>query len=275
MKAICTTVLIVAVLLLVALNFDLSLNTERIILATTTSTENSGLLRILLPPFEEKNNIRIDVISTGTGKALELGRQGNADVLLVHSENDEIEFMNQKFGIRREVLMYNDFVILGPIGDPADVLQADSVVDAFKQIYESGQKFISRGDNSGTHMREKEIWEQTNLTPVGNNYMETGQGMGRCLTIADESQAYILSDRGTYLAFEKEISLKVVFESDPLLKNVYSVIAVNPELNQRDNYDVVGKLIDYLTSQTSQNIIHNYEIGGQTLFYPLRSKDVL
>ncbi|MFW5729892.1 MAG: substrate-binding domain-containing protein, partial [Spirochaetota bacterium] len=174
---------------------------ERLRLATTTSTENSGLLAELLPPFEAAHNVVVHVIAVGTGQALELGRNGDVDVVMVHAPDLEREFVQEGYGVERVGFMYNDFVILGPGADPAGIAGMDDVVTAFERIIESDSVFISRGDNSGTHTKEKEIWAEADISPEGQWYREAGQGMGAVINIADNEEAYTLADRGTYLAY--------------------------------------------------------------------------
>ena len=205
---------------------------KKLILATTTSTQDSGLLDYLLPIFEDETGVKVDVIAVGTGQALQLGQDGNADVLLVHSRAREDEFMAANHGTRREDVMYNDFVILCPESDPAGIQGLTSAVDAFKKIAETETVFISRGDDSGTHTKEKSIWKSAEIEPQGDWYVSSGQGMGEVLTMAEEQQACTLSDRATYLARTQEgLKLAIMVEGDKTLFNPYGVIAVNPDKN--------------------------------------------
>jgi len=244
---------------------------ERLRLATTTSTENSGLLRVLLPPFEERFRLKVDVIAVGTGKALKLAENGDVDVVLVHAPRLEEEFVKQGYGVNRRRVMYNDFVLVGPEGDPAGIGGASTVREAFRQIAEKKATFISRGDGSGTNMKELEIWRKTGIRPQGGWYLEVGRGMGEVLIIANEKGAYTLSDRGTYLAFQDKLDLEVVFEGDPLLHNPYSIIAVNPAKHPQVRYLAAMMLIGWMTSPQGQRIIGEFgrERYGRPLFIPL------
>jgi len=240
----------------------------RLRLATTTSTENSGLLAELLPPFEEANNVVIDVIAVGTGQALELGRNGDVDVVMVHAPSLEEQFVAEGYGVERVGFMYNDFVILGSPRDPAGIAGSNDVVDAFQQIAESASLFISRGDNSGTHTKEKNIWAEAGISPSGAWYREAGQGMGAVITLANNEEAYTLADRGTYLSYRGEIDLEVVVEGDPMLFNPYAVIAVDPERHPHVNDQLAQDFIDYLVSDEGQSIIGEYTVEGEVLFTP-------
>ncbi len=245
--------------------------TQKMILATTTSTQDSGLLDYILPDFEAMYNIKVDVIAVGTGQALTLGQDGNADVLLVHARAKEDEFMTNGHGVRREDVMYNDFVIIGPAADPAGIQGLTVAADAFKKIAESQSEFISRGDESGTHTKEKAIWKTAGIEPAGDWYISSGLSMGEVLTMADEKQAYSLSDRATYLAFKnKGLELDVLVEGDKTLFNPYGVIAVNPEKGPQIRNDLANLFIDWLTSLPVQEKIASYgkEEFGQSLFIP-------
>ncbi len=245
-----------------------SKNMVRLRMATTTSTENSGLLAELLPPFEEANNVVIDVIAVGTGQALELGRNGDVDVVMVHAPSLEEQFVAEGYGVERVGFMYNDFVILGPLSDPAEISGSNDVVSAFQRIAESESSFISRGDNSGTHTKEKNIWAEAGITPSGAWYREAGQGMGAVITVSDNEEAYTLADRGTYLSYRGDIDVNVVVEGDPMLFNPYAAIAVDPERHPHVNHEMAQAFIDYLVSGKGQSIIGNYTVGGEPLFTP-------
>lgn len=244
---------------------------ERLRLATTTSTANSGLLDVLLPPFEKRFNIRVDVIPVGTGQALKLGERGEVDVVLVHARSLEDRFVEAGFGVNRRDVMYNDFVIAGHPHDPAGIKGSHSVVDAFINIAAKGAPFISRGDNSGTHIKELSIWKQAGLAPEGLWYMEVGRGMGESLIMASEKGAYILSDRATFLALREKLRLGILFEGDPALFNPYGIIAVNPARYTHVNYTMAVALIDWMTSPEGQRIIYRFGIErfGEPLFVPL------
>jgi tungstate transport system substrate-binding protein len=244
---------------------------NKMILATTTSTEDSGLLDYLLPDFEAQAGVEIDVIAVGTGQALTLGQDGNADVLLVHSRAREDEFMEAGHGVRREDVMYNDFVVLGPEEDPAGIEGMSSAAEAFKKIAESESAFISRGDESGTHSKELSIWKSAEIEPAGDWYISSGQGMGEVLTMTNEQQAYTLSDRATYLARSKEgLDLVIVVEGDKSLFNPYGVIAVNPDKNPNIQNDLANQFIDWIISVPVQEKIAQFglEDFGQSLFIP-------
>ena len=240
----------------------------RMILATTTSTENSGLLSELLPPFEQRHNVTVDVIAVGTGQALAIGRAGDADVLMVHAPALEEEFVADGYGVERVYFMYNDFIVLGPPEDPAGVSQASSVADAFSRIAASQSIFISRGDNSGTHVAELDIWRAAGVTPSGAWYREVGQGMGAVITLANDQLAYTLADRGTYLSYVADIDLTIVLEGDANLFNPYGVIAVNPERHPHAKIDLAQAFIQYVTSAEGQQAIGRYQVNGQQLFFP-------
>jgi tungstate transport system substrate-binding protein len=243
----------------------------RLILATTTSTENSGLLAFLLPDFEKEHGVKIDVVAVGTGQALQLGKDGNADVVLVHARAQEDQFMAEGHGVRREDVMYNDFIILGPPADPAGILGRNRASKALELIAQAEAPFVSRGDDSGTHVKEKEIWAEANIEPAGNWYIAAGQGMGAVLTMADEQQAYTLSDRATYLARTLEgTSLVILVEGDPILFNPYGVIAVNPNKGAHINADLANTFIDWFVSLEIQTKIAEFGAAefGQSLFIP-------
>jgi tungstate transport system substrate-binding protein len=242
---------------------------ERLILATTTSTENSGLLAELIPPFEAESDYRVDVVAVGTGKALELGRSGDADILLVHAKDAEKEFIQQGYGEERAEIMYNDFVILGPETDPAGIKNSSDVLTAFESIKRQEELFISRGDESGTNKKELKLWMQAGISPAGSWYQETGQGMGKTLTIANEKQGYLLADRGTYLAYQDQLSLEILFSGDENLHNPYGVIPVSPDEHEDVNYTGAQELLEYLTSSQARGIIANYKVEGEQLFTPV------
>ena len=240
---------------------------ERIKMATTTSTDNSGLLEVLLPPFEERFNVRVDVIAVGTGKALKLGENGDVDCVLVHARQAEDQFIRSGYGLNRRDVMYNDFVIVGPAEDPART-KGTNAVAALQKIVEGEQPFVSRGDESGTHAKEKRLWELAGIDPGGNWYVETGQGMGATLQMADEKRAYCLTDRGTYIALEKKLNLVILCEGDERLYNPYGIIAVNPHLHPHVNYLYAMTLIGWVTSPQGQKIIGEFKKNGKVLFHP-------
>lgn len=238
-------------------------------LATTTSTRDTGLLDVLVPAFDKKYGVTTKVVAVGTGEAIEMGRQGNADVLLVHARKSEDEFVASGYGINRKDVMYNFFFVVGPKNDPAGVAKAKDVETAMKKIAESKSKFVSRGDQSGTHKKELSIWEKYGLKPQGEAwYKEAGQGMGDTLTMASELGAYTLVDSGTWYAFQDKVNLKIVVEGDPILFNPYGVIAVNPEKYPNIHNKVATSFIDFITSEEGQKIIGDYKKNGQQLFIP-------
>ena len=244
---------------------------KKLILATTTSTQDSGLLDYLLPDFEKEAGVKVDVIAVGTGQALTLGEDGNADVLLVHARAKEDEFMAAGHGVRREEVMYNDFVIVCPESDPAGIKAMPSASVAFTKIADGNVTFISRGDDSGTHTKEMSIWKVAGIEPQGDWYVSAGQGMGEVLTMADEQQACTLSDRATYLARSKEgLKLVIMVEGDMALFNPYGVIAVNPAKNPNIQADLANQFIDWLISLLVQEKIAQFgkENFGQSLFIP-------
>lgn len=244
---------------------------QSLTLATTTSTEDSGLLGFILPDFEEQHNVQVDVIAVGTGQALQLGEDGNADVLLVHARAGEDAFMEAGHGVRREDVMYNDFVLLGPAEDLAGIQGMTDAAAAFEQIAATQSPFVSRGDDSGTHTKEKAIWEAAGVEPFGDWYISAGQGMGAVLTMADEEQAYTLSDRATYLARTLEgTDLQILVEGDPILFNPYGVMAVNPDKSPEINLELANTFIDWLISVPVQELISQFGMDefGSALFAP-------
>lgn len=269
MKQRVLSVFLIFWILIVFVNVGLA--QDRLKMSTTTSTDNSGLLSVLLPPFEEKFNVTVDVIAVGTGKALELGANGDVDVVFVHARAAEDQFVEAGNGVNRRDVMYNDFVIIGPADDPAGVKDVATAAEAFLKIAENGAQFISRGDDSGTHKKERALWDEVGLIPEGQWYQEAGQGMGAVITMANDQQAYTLADRGTYLAFTDKIDLHVVSEGDPLLYNPYGIIAVNPAKYPHVDYLHAMALIAWVTSPQGQAIIKEFgkDTFGQPLFYPM------
>ena len=252
-------------------NTPVSAKERNLILATTTSTENSGLLAYLLPDFEAQYNVKVDVVAVGTGQALVLGEDGNADVLLVHARAREDAFIEAGHGVRREDVMYNDFVIVGPKDDPAGINGTADAAKALAKIAEAQASFVSRGDDSGTHTKEKAIWSAAEVGPSGDWYIAAGQGMGAVLTMADEQQAYTLCDRATYLARTLEgISLDVLVEGDLILFNPYGVMAVNPNKNDKIKNDLANLFIAWLISLPTQEKIAEFGVAefGAPLFTP-------
>jgi len=237
-------------------------------LATTTSTDNSGLLSYLLPAFESKTGYRVHVIAVGTGKALRMGRDGDADVLLVHAPAAEAEFVIAGYGEKRYAVMYNDFVLVGPISNPANIKTSSGVNKALQQIADQKSIFISRGDNSGTHKKELSLWQAEGIHPEGNWYREVGQGMGKVLQMAAELDAYTLTDRGTWLAYQEKTPLKILNEGDPKLYNPYHIIAVSPERFPSINHQGANALISWITSDDGQSLIGQFTLNDSLLFKP-------
>jgi len=256
--------------LILVLSFCLPLYAgERLKMSTTTSTENSGLLDLLLPPFEKRYNVRVDVIPVGTGKALQLGRNGDVDIVFVHAREAEEEFVAEGYGVNRRDVMYNDFIILGPENDRSGIKGARNAVDAFVRISKGNAPFFSRGDNSGTHKKEMALWREAGLKPAGRWYLETGRGMGHTIVTANEKLGYTIADRGTYLALRKKIDLVIVYEGDKILYNPYGIIAVNPAKYPHTNYVMAMAFIGWVTSPEGQRIIREYKQSGEALFKAL------
>lgn len=242
---------------------------DRLVLATTTSTYDSGLLDAILPDFEARYDVTVDVIAVGTGQALRLGANGDADVVLVHAREREEAFVAEGHGVARYDVMYNDFVVVGPASDPASIASAPSAAAAFQRIADHGAGFVSRGDDSGTHIKEQAIWDQTSAVLDAGWYFSAGQGMGAVLTIADELQAYTLSDRATYLARKAEaLDLEILFEGDPVLFNPYGVIPINPATHPSVNAELAQRFVDWITSLDTQQLIASFTVRGQVIFQP-------
>ncbi|MFC4353071.1 substrate-binding domain-containing protein [Fodinicurvata halophila] len=239
-----------------------------ITVASTTSTENSGLFDHLLPMFEEETGIEVRVIAQGTGQALETGRRGDADVVFVHAKPAEEKFVSEGYGVERVEVMYNDFIIVGPAEDPAEIAGGEDAVEAFTAIAETESTFASRGDDSGTNKKELAIWEEAGVDPSGSWYRELGQGMGPTLNTAAQMPAYSLADRGTWISFENRGNLEIMVEGDDRLFNQYGVILVNPEKHENVNAEDGQAFIDWLVSDEGQQAIANYKLRGEQLFIP-------
>ncbi|NLM23214.1 MAG: extracellular solute-binding protein [Firmicutes bacterium] len=240
-----------------------------IMLATTTSTYDTGLLDYLNEAFTEKTGIEVKVTPKGTGQALELGKRGDADVLLVHDRASELQLVEEGYFVDRQDVMYNDFIILGPAADPAGIKGMKDAVEALKAIAEKGSTFVSRGDDSGTHRLELRLWEQAGVEVEGKEwYNAVGQGMGDTLRVAHEKEAYVISDRGTYLSLKDDLELEILVEGDPVLFNQYGVMAVNPERHEHVKYDLAKKYIDFLMSEEGQERIASFKVKGEQLFFP-------
>src|SRR4051794_35069839 len=244
---------------------------QTIVVASTTSTEDSGLFRYLLPIVQEKTGIQVRVVAQGTGQALETGRRGDADVVFVHARAAEEKFVADGFGVRRYPVMYNDFILVGPQADPAGVKGSNDIVAALKTIRDKRAEFVSRGDRSGTHQAELKLWSIAGIDIAkdkGSWYKEIGQGMGAALNTASASNAYVLADRGTWLSFKNRGDLVVAVEGDKRLFNQYGVMLVNPEKHPSVKKDLGQQLIDWLVSSEGQKAIADYKINGEQLFYP-------
>jgi tungstate transport system substrate-binding protein len=236
-------------------------------LATTTSTEQSGLLAAILPAFEKASGYRVSVVAVGTGASLKIGEKGDCDAVLVHARALEDAFMANGFGAERKDVMYNDFIILGPASDPAGIAAAASAAQALSLISQRQVSFISRGDNSGTDVKEKDIWKAAGIKPSGSWYKEIGQGMAQAIMMAEQTGGYTLSDRATWLAMKDKSSLKILYEGDKVLFNPYGIITVNPAKWPNVNAAGAKALMDWITGPSGQALIAAYRIGGEQCFY--------
>jgi len=269
--------LLLALTFILAIPFQLHAGeaaSKSVILSTTTSTQDSGLLDVLVPLFEKKNGTRVKTISVGTGQALALAAKGEADVALVHAPSLEKKYVAEGKLTNRRLVMYNDFIVLGPANDPAKIKSTKSSAEAMKRVAASASRFVSRGDSSGTHNLEKSLWKNAGIQPKGEWYIESGQGMGATLGIANDRNAYTISDRATYLAFRKRVTLAVLLESDKPLLNIYSVMEVNPANGPRIN-TVGGKAFaDFMVAPETQAVIKTFGVEkfGQPLFIPVAGK---
>jgi len=265
--------LLVAVLLL-ALPGAAWAQSSTVILSTTTSTQDSGLLDVLVPMFEKKTGLTVKTISVGTGQALALAARGEADVALVHAPSLERKYVEEGKMQNRRLVMYNDFVIIGPADDAAKIKGMPKAVDALKRIAETQSRFVSRGDKSGTHVLELGLWKQAGVEPKGAWYIESGQGMGQTLGIANDRRAYTITDRGTWLAFQKRISLPILVEKDKPLLNIYSVMEINPANGPRVNTAGGKAFADFMVAAETQAVIKTFGVEkfGQPLFVPIAGK---
>ncbi len=244
---------------------------KNLILATTTSTQDSGLLDVLIPLFEKENGYFVKTIAVGSGQAMTMGKKGEADVLLVHSPDAEMKFMAEAAGSSRRLVMHNDFIVVGPAADPAKVKGTKSSAEVFRKISQAGALFLSRGDNSGTHAKEKGLWKAAGVTPDGQKwYQQTGLGMGQTLNVAAEKKGYTLTDRATYLALKKTLGLEILAEGDTKLLNVYHVIEVNPAKWPRVNTAGAKAFADFMVSKKTQELIAKFGVDkyGSPLFFP-------
>jgi len=241
------------------------------ILATTTSTQDSGLLDVLIPMFEQQTGYKVKTVAVGSGAAMTMGERGEADVLLVHAPDSEVKFMQANHGVSRKLVMHNDFIIVGPSSDPSGIKGMTSALDAMKKIAEGKGIFISRGDNSGTNQLELKLWKSVSINATGQKwYQSTGQGMGATLTIASEKAAYTITDRATFLATQKNLSLQILVEKDPVLLNIYHVIEVNPNKSGKINSAGAKAFSDFMVSPKIQDVIKTFGVDkyGQPLFFP-------
>jgi len=244
---------------------------NRLIIASTTSTQNSGLFDILIPAYERfsKYQAKVEIIAVGTGKAIRLAKKGEADVLFVHDPFREEKFVAEGYGVNRREVMYNEFAIVGSAKDPAKVKKAQTAIEAFEEIAEKGSLFVSRGDDSGTNIRELDLWDDAGINPKGRGwYQEAGATMADTLVEANRQGAYTLTDLGTFLKYESKLDLKILFRGDPLLLNFYSVMAVNPDRFPQAKYLAAMEFIAFVTSLEGQKLIAGYKKHGTNLFYP-------
>jgi tungstate transport system substrate-binding protein len=244
---------------------------KTIILATTTSTQDSGLLDVLIPVFEKKTGYFVKTIAVGSGQAMAMGQKGEADVLLVHSPEAEKKFVAEGYGINRRIIMHNDYIIVGPAEDAAKIKGTKSSAESLKKIASTRSLFLSRGDNSGTHSKEKAIWKSAGINPEGEKwYQQTGLGMGQTLNVAAEKKGYTLADRGTYLALKKNLGLDILVEGDAVLLNIYHVIEVNPAKWPKVNVPGGKAFADFMVSKETQEIIKTFGVEkfGSPLFFP-------
>ena len=249
----------------------LSASAQSIVVASTTSTEQSGLFSYLLPEFKKTSGIDVKVVALGTGQALDMGRRGDADVLFVHDQSAEVKIVADGFAVKRFPVMYNDFVLIGPAADPAKVKGKD-IIEALKKVVAGNGNFISRGDKSGTHAAELRYWKSANLENKGSGYKECGCGMGPALNMASSLGAYVLADRGTWLSFKNRADLAILIEGDNRLFNQYGVMLVNPAKHPQTKVVEGQKFVDWVVSNAGQAVIASYKIGGEQLFFPNATK---
>ena len=259
-----------ATLLLIVSTLSISADEPKQLLrmATTTSTDNTGLLKAILPAFKEQTGYEIQVVAVGTGKALKMGRDGDVDVVLVHARTAEEKFVAEGYGTKRHDVMYNQFILVGPESDPAQIKTAQSAVEALSLIAKKKIRFISRGDDSGTHKKEQGLWKTAEISPEKKWYFEAGQGMGKIIQIAGELDAYTLSDSGTWLVYKEKSSLKQLYQGDKVLFNPYGIIAVNPKLHSDINNEGAMALIQWITSKEGQKLIGDFRFHNEQLFVP-------
>lgn len=243
----------------------------KLVVASTTSTQNSGLFDILIPAYEKSTryDVKVEIIAVGTGKAIRIAKKGDADMLFVHDPFREEKFIAEGYGVNRRAVMHNEFAILGPGKDPAGVKGLKGAIEVFEEIVEKGSPFVSRSDDSGTNIKELDIWDDAGINPKGKGwYFEAGANMADTLMVANQKRAYTLTDMGTFLNYESKLDLKVLFKGDPVLRNNYSVIAVNPDRFPKAKYREAMDFIAFVTSPEGQYLIGNYKKHGFNLFYP-------
>lgn len=254
--------------LILTFSYNTALSRDFIIVQSTTSTANTGLLDILSQNFHSETGIEVRTVAVGSGTAIANAQRGDGDVLLVHSKVDELEFVQKGFGVERFDLMYNDFVVIGPKSDPANIRNKKNISDVMKVLSKSTFKFISRDDNSGTHKKELLLWKNAKIpVPTDSSYIKTGSGMANTINIASEMKAYALTDRGTWISFINKKNLEILFENDQALHNSYGVIAVNPEIFPHVEYKKSQIFIDWLLKGQGKELINNYIVEGQQLFF--------
>jgi tungstate transport system substrate-binding protein len=268
------TIIVIAIIIISTIGWYIwDYNRVRIVLATTTSTYDSGLLDLLIPKFESLNHVYVDIISIGTGQAIATAEAGDADVILVHAKSRELTFVASGYGYHRIGVMYNDYIIVGPSSDPANIKGLNNATEAFIRIMNAGREkkcfFLSRGDGSGTHTKELNIWISTGTELSGIWYQETGQGMGTTLTMSNELQAYTLTDRGTWISWKDDVNLEILTEGDIMLANPYAVIPVDPAKHPHVKNQLAIKFVQFLISIDTQKIIENFEKEGEVLFKPI------
>ncbi len=244
---------------------------SKLVIASTTSTQNSGLFDILIPAYEKatRYGVKVEIIAVGTGKAIRIAKKGEADMLFVHDPFREEKFVAEGYGVNRRTVMHNDFVIVGPASDPARIKKTKTVIEVFEEIADKGAPFVSRSDDSGTNIKELDIWDDAGINPKGKGwYFEAGAKMGDTLMLSDQKKAYTLTDMGTFLNYESKLQLKILYKGDRLLRNPYSVIAVNPDRFPKVGYREAMDFIAFVTSPVGQSFIADYKKHGVNLFYP-------
>jgi len=262
------TLLLVAAAVCFGLASELRAKEVILRLATTTSTYETGLLDRILPPFEKKHNVKVHIISVGTGKAIKIAENGDVDVILVHARKAEDKFVAEGYGVNRRDVMYNDFILMGPADDSAGIAGTKDAKAAFARIADGSHTFVSRGDDSGTHKKEESLWAKLDMEPNGSWYLEAGQGMSATLRMADEKNAYVMVDRATYLFNRDKLRLKLLVEGDKDLFNPYGIIPVSPYKYKHVKYELAMALVAWMTAPECQRMVGEYKKMGQQLYYP-------